>query len=68
MSAFTNLPEATLWESIIHCLHEAAADLVCYLGLNAPVLHMVDKLKLMYGMAASCDILVQNIYRLQQAK
>ena len=60
-SVLPDHPEATLWESIIHSLCAAATDL-------APVLHMINKLELTYGIVASFDILMQSFYRLQEAK
>ena len=49
-------------------LQGATADLVWYLGLHVPVSQMLEKLKLMYGIIASFDILIQNFYKLQQAR
>ena len=57
----SNHPKATLQKSIICSLHSTAVYLVYYLGPNAPVSQMVNKLGLM------C-ILMQNFYRLQQVK
>ena len=42
------------------------ANLVQYLGLHALVSEMVTMLELVYGTMASFDILMQNIYELQQ--
>ena len=55
--------EATLWEGIVQSLHGAPADLVQYLGLQALVSEIINKLELVYGTVASFDILMQNIYK-----
>ena len=44
------------------------ADLVWYLGLEALVAEIINKLELVYGIVASFDILMQIIYKLQQGK
>ena len=67
-SALTNHSEATFGEGITDFSCDAPTDLVCYLGQNAPVSHMLNKLHLMYVMVASFDIIMQTFYRLQQAK
>ena len=46
----------------------AMADLVQYLGLQAPVSEVINKLELVYGTVASFYILMQNLYKLQQGK
>ena len=60
--------EATLRERIVWSLCRAAADLVWYLGLQAPVAEIINKLEFAYGTLAYFDILMQNIYKLQQGK
>ena len=52
--------EATLREGIVYSLWEATADLLQYLGLHAPVSHIINKLELLYGIVASFDVLMQN--------
>ena len=59
--------EATLREGMICLLWEAMADLVLYLGPHAPVSE-INKLEVVYGTIASFDVLMQNLYRLQQGK
>ena len=44
------------------------SGLVCYLGSNAPVSYMLKKLELIYGMVVFFNILMQNIFRLQQGE
>ena len=51
--------EASL-EGIVHSSQGAAADLVQYLGLHAPVSHIINKLELVYGTVASFNIPMQN--------
>ena len=41
---------------------------VHYLGLQAPVSEIINKLELIYGTLASFNILMQNFYKLQQGK
>ena len=60
--------EVTLWEGIVWSLCRATADLVWYLGLQALVAEILNKLELVYGTMASFDILMQNFYNLQQGK
>ena len=57
-SSLRNYYRTTSWESINYFLCGAAADLVCCLGPNDPVSHTFDKLELMYGTVASCDIIM----------
>ena len=58
--------EATLMEGMVQSLHWAVADLVWYLGPQALVSEIINKLELVYGTMASFDILMQNVYKLQQ--
>ena len=63
--------EVTLREGMVWSLHRlcrAAAELVWYLGLQALVSEIINKLELLYGTMASFDILMQNFYKLQQGK
>ena len=53
---------------IVWHLCGAAADLNGYLGLQALVAEIIDKLGIVYGTVASFDILVQMCYKLQQGK
>ena len=58
--------EATLREGIVCSLQGAMADLVCYLGMHAPVSEYINKLELKDGTAVSFDVLIQMFYKLQQ--
>ena len=60
--------EATLREGILQSFCRAIADLVQYLGLQAPVAEIINNLELVYGTVASFDILMQNFYKLQHGK
>ena len=60
--------EVTLREWIVWFLHGATADLVWYLGLQAPVSEIINKLELVYGTMTSFNILMQNFYKLQKGK
>ena len=60
--------EATLWEGMEGSLCRAAANLVWYLGLQALVLEIINKLELVYGTMAFFDILMQNFYKLSKGK
>ena len=50
-----------LREGIVWSLHRATADLVGYLGLQAPVSKIMNKLELVYGIVASFVILIQIV-------
>ena len=60
--------EATLREGIAWSLCKAVAYLVWYLGPQVPVSEILNKLALVYGTMASFNILMQNVYKLQQGK
>ena len=67
-SVMQNHTEVTLWEGIVWSLHRTTADLVQYLGLQALVAEIINKLEHAYGTMVSFDILMQKFYRLQQSK
>ena len=58
----------TFREGIVWSLCRAVADLVWYLGPQAPVAEIIKELELEYGTMASFSILMQNCYKLQQGK
>ena len=58
--------EATLREGMVWSSCGTMADLVQYLGLQALVSEIISKLELVYGTVTSFDILMQNLYKLQQ--
>ena len=67
-SALANHPKVASRETIVWSLSGVVANLMWYLSTYAPVFQMVDKLELIFGLVASFDILMQNIYRLQQLR
>ena len=63
-----NHTEGTLWEGIVWSLDRAVANFVLYLGLQALVSEIINKVELIYGAMASFDTLMQNFYKLLQGK
>ena len=54
---------------MVQSLCRAMPDLVWYLGLQALASEIINnKLELVYVTMASFDILMQNVYKLQQGK
>ena len=53
-------------EAIICSLKGKAAHTICYLGHNASVSAMLDKLNIVYGMEVSYDVLKQKFYQVTQ--
>ena len=60
--------EVTLKVGIVKSFCRASADLVQYLGLQALVAEIINKLEHVYGTVASFDILLQFFCKLQQGK
>ena len=56
-------PEAVVWESIIWSLKGAVADMSRYMGPTPSIVPILQKLSVIFGMVASFDILMQNIYK-----
>ena len=54
--------------NIVKSLRGAAADMVWYLGPDMSVHGIIEKLELVYGTEVLFNILMQNIYTLQQNK
>ena len=63
-SVMWNHTEVTLCVGKVWSLHGATADLIQYLGPQALVAEIINKLELVYGTVASFDILMQNLYKL----
>ena len=55
--------EVTLQEGMVQSLHGATADFVQYLGTQALVEVIINKLELLYGTVASFDILMPKFYK-----
>ena len=60
--------EVTLREGIVWSLCRATADLVWYLGLQAPVSEIINKVEPIYGTVASFNILMQNFYNCNKGR
>ena len=58
--------ELAVWESIIWSLKGAAADMAWYMGPTASVEEILQKLMVIFGMVASFDVLMQNVYKVTQ--
>ena len=59
-------PKAVVQESIIQLLKGAAVDMARYMGPTTSVAYILQKLSIIFGMVASFDILMQNIYKVIQ--
>ena len=59
-------PESVVQESIIRSLKGAAADMARYMGPTASVSNILQKLIVIFWMAASFDVLMQNFYKVTQ--
>ena len=58
--------EAVVWESIIQLLKGAAADMARYMGTTTSIAQSLQKLLIIFGTVASCEILMQNFYKVTQ--
>ena len=58
--------ESVVRESIVHSLKGVAADMARYMGPNASVAHILQKLTIIFSTVASFDILMQNFYKVTQ--
>ena len=67
-SVMQSRTEVTLLSGMVQFLCKAVANLFWYLGLHALVAEIIKKLELVHGTVASFDILMQNVYKLQQDK
>ena len=59
-------PELVVWESIVRSLKGVAADMARYMGPTASVSNILQKLTVIFRMAVSFDILMQNFYKVTQ--
>ena len=53
-------------ESIAWSLKRAAADMAWYMGPTANVGEILQKLMVIFGMVASFDVLMQNLYKVTE--
>ena len=67
-SVMQSQTEVTLLDQMVQSLHGATADIFWYLGLQALVSEIINKLELVYGTVVSFNIFIQNFYKLQQGK
>ena len=58
--------ESVVWESIVRSLKGAVADMARYMGPTASVSDILQKLMDIFGMVASFNVLMQNIYKVTQ--
>ena len=63
-----NYGEVTLWEWITRFLKGKVSDTIQYLGEDASVSIILEKLETVYGAVASYDILMKRFYHLSQDK
>ena len=56
--------EVTIWEGMVWSIHGTMANLVWYLGPQALVSEIINKLELVHGTMTSFDILMQIFYKL----
>ena len=47
-------------------LRGAVADMACYMGPTDSVSEILEKLSIIFGMVASFDVLMQNLYKILQ--
>ena len=59
-------PESVVWESIVHSLKGAVADMARYMGPNASMANILQKLTIIFGTVASLDVPMQGIYKVTQ--
>ena len=61
-------PEPLLRQGVLYSLQDQAANSMCYLGPEATLKDIIQKLDTQYGQAASTDVLFQKFYELSQEK
>ena len=59
-------PESVVWESIVCSLKGAAVDMARYTGPTTSVVHILQKLTIIFGTIVSFDVLMQNFYKVTQ--
>ena len=60
-------PESVIRESIIHSLKGAVADMARFMGPTTSIAHIHQKLTVIFGTVVSCDVLMQNFYKVTQS-
>ena len=59
--------ESVVRESIIHSLKGAAADMARYMGPTTSMVHILQKMTIIFGTVVSFDMLMQNFYKVTQS-
>ena len=59
-------PELVVRESIMQSLRGAVVDMARYMGPNASVSKILEKLSVIFGTVTSFDVLMQNFYKISQ--
>ena len=59
-------PEAVVQESIIRSLKGSTADMARYMGPTTSVVHILQKLSIIFVMVPSFVVLMQNFYKVTQ--
>ena len=62
-----HFPESAVWESIVQSFKGAVADMAWYMGPTASLTEILQKLMEIFGMVASFDVLMQNVYKVTQS-
>ena len=60
-------PESVVRESTVCSLREAAVDMARYMGPTTSVAHILQTLTVIFGTAASFEVLMQNFYKVTQS-
>ena len=58
--------ELVVQESIVRSLKGAVADMAWYMGPTASVAHILPKFPIIFGIVASFNVLMQNLYKVTQ--
>ena len=58
--------ESVVWESIVRLLKGAVADMAWFMGPTVSMVHILQKLAVIFGTVVSFDVLMQNFYKVTQ--
>ena len=58
--------ESVVWKSIIRSLNWVVADMAWYMGPTTSVVHILQKLSVIFGIVASFDVWMQTFYKVTQ--
>ena len=59
-------PESVVWGSIVRLLKGAAANMAHYIGYTTSLVHIPQKLTIIFGTVGPLDVLMQNFYTVTQ--